>query len=376
MLQLRSDADNILDPGILAQSHQRVVRVSVLDDLWNPLPGAILTGENGYAIDGMVTQNSASDIRRSLTLSLVNPEGVWTPNGPGSFFYWDRHIRIERGVRVGSEDYYAPLGVFLIDTPSTVDNLMVITGADRMDRAIRSEFTAPVSYAAGSLVGGTIKDILVGAGIGADRWTINDNGATLGATRSYEVSESRLSAARALATDFGLDVFSDARGFMVIRPKPNPVGAAVAWTFQPGAGATHLGVSKKWSRDRFYNHILVTGESADQTPVRGEAEDTNSASPTRVDGPMGRRLFKHVSAMITTVPQAQAVAQSLLWQHALIEETVSLPHVVNPLLEADDAVRIVDPTSLTDDKYLISSISIPLASGAASLEVKKVRNLS
>lgn len=376
MLTLRSDAGNVISPTVLTRSHQRVVRVSVLDSSWNPLPEATLSGQDGFVIAGSVTQHASSDVRRSLAMSIANPDGVWTPDGPGSFFYWDRYIRVERGVRVAGVDYYAPLGVFLIDTPMIEGNVMAVTGADRMDRALRSEFTAPDTYSSGARVGSVIQDILVDAGIGAERWSVDDDGSTLGANRSFEVGESRLSAARAIATDFGLDVFADANGFMVVRPKVDPEGAPTVWEFAPGPEAVHLGVSKRWSRERFYNHVLVSGESANQDPIRAEAEDTNPASPTRVDGPMGRRLFKHVSAMITSLPQAQAVAQSLLWNHALIEETITLPHVPIPILEVDDAIKIVDAASKTDDRYLISRITIPLAGGPASLDVKKVRSLS
>lgn len=376
MLQLRSDTGAPVSSDVLRHSHQRVVRISVLDSLWNPVPGSVLTGTDGYAISGSVAQQAAGDIRRRLWLSVANPGGLWTPDGPGSLFYWDRYLRVERGVRVADTDFLAPLGVFLIDTPAVTDNVLSITGADRMDRALRSEFTDPVSYPIGSGVGATVKDILVEAGVGDDRWTIDDGGATLGAARHFEVGDTRLSAARALATNFGLEVFADASGYMVVQPKPDPNALTVAWTFAAGAEATHLGVSKRWSRDRFYNHIRVAGESADQVPIMAEAEDTNPASPTRVDGPMGRRLYKHTSAMITTEAQAQAVADAQLFERALIEESIDLPHVANPLLEVHDLVRIVDQRSRTNDSYLISALNTPLAESGGSLDVQKVRRLS
>jgi hypothetical protein len=382
MQGLRSDAgiELVTPDRTLSSSHQRVTRVSVLDDLYNPLPGAVLTGEDGYVLDGSVTSDEARSVARSLTLSIVNPQGVWTPTGPGSLLYWDRLLRVERGVRVGGVDYVAPLGVFLIDEPQSDNDgsghVLTIKGADRMDRAIRSEFTAPTTYAAGTRVGVVIQDILTDAGVGSERWIIDDGGATLGAVRAYEVGEERLSAAMTLATSFALLVRADANGYMTVTPKVDPTTLTPAWTFAAGDSAVHEGISKRWSRARFYNHILVTGESADQTPVRAEASDTNPSSPTRVTGPMGDRLYKYTSAMITTVPQAQATANALLWEHALIEETIRVAHVALPMFELGDAISVNDAVSATDSKYVIDAMTIPLAAGAASLDVKMARRLN
>lgn len=382
MLTLQTDDGNTLasPERVLTQSHQRITRVSILDDLWQPLPGGQLTGVEGYALSGSVAMERGKAVIRTLALELANPSGIWTPSGAGSLLYWDRLVRVERGVRTGGADFLAPAGVFQIDSPEAARQggalLVRLTGADRMDRATRSEFTAPESHAAGSGVGAVLRGILEDAGVGTDRWSVDDGGATLGADRHYEEGEERLASAIRLANDFALEVFADARGFMVIRPKPDPLGLTPAWTFEAGATAVHEGVSQRWSRDKFANHILVTGEAADRTPVRGEASDTNAASPTRVDGPMGDRLIKYTSGMITTAPQAQAVAQSMLWERAMIEEQVSLPHVPLPILEPGDAVIINEPTTGTADKYVLDTLSLPLAGGSANLNVKRARSLS
>jgi hypothetical protein len=373
MRPLRNSAGVELAPALLRQSHQRVARVSVLDDLFNPLPGLVFTGELGHTLDGQVSQDVGKLVRRSLSLTLANPGGVWTPDGPGDPFWWDKLISVERGVRAGGLDYLAPMGVFLIDTPAVSGNVLAISGADRLDRALRSKFTEPESITAGTRVGVAIRGILEDAGVGTTQWTVDDGGATLGATRYYEPDEERMSAAKTLATDFSLEVYADATGYIVIRPKVDPATLAASWLFSAGADSTTLEVSKQWSRDRFYNRVVAIGESAEGVPVRGNAAITDLASPLRVGGTMGDRLYTHKSAMITTVSQANAVAASLLWEHALIEEELEVQHVPHPGLEAGDGVRIVDVPSHTDDVYMVDSITIPLGDGASSLGVHKAR---
>lgn len=381
MRALVSDAGVALadSAAVLAASHQRVTRVSVLDSLFNPLPGLVFTGSAGYALEGSVSQDLARSVRRTCRLLLANPDGVWTPTGEGSAFYWDKHIKVERGVVVGGVEYYAPCGVFLIDTPE-VDGrseTLALSGADRMDRATRSEFTEPIEFPSNQGVGSVIRVILEAAGVGSTNWQINDEGSLLGASRVYEQGDERLPAALTLANDFGLEVFADAGGFMVVQPIRDPLSLSDAWAFEAGEGATHTGISKRWSRDRFYNHVLVTGEAAAiADPARGEASVTDPSNPLRTTGPMGDRLFKYTSGMITSDAQAAKVATRLLWQKAIIEEEIRVEHVPHPGLEANDAIRIIDQPTATDDRYAIASAELPLAGGPATLTVRKIRVLS
>lgn len=382
MQELRSDDGTTLADAaaILRSSHQRVTRLSILDDNFNPMPGLIFTGEAGYALDGSVSQDTSRYVRRTFSASLANPAGIWTPLDEASPFYWTTMLKLERGVKVGGVEYYVPLGVFQIDAPEvdSRDETLELSGSDRVDRATSSEFTVPTTYAAGERVGDVIRDILETAGVGTAQWSVDDDGATLGADRSYEVGDERLQAAMTLGTSFSLDVFADANGWMRVRPKVDPTSLPVVWTFRAGADATHLGLSKRWSRDRFYNHVLVTNDTSDTAIplLRSEALITDPANPLRVNGPMGDRLYKYVSGMITTQAQADSVAASLLWEHALIEEEINIDHVPNPSLEVDDAIHVEDDVTGTNDTYAVRSIDLPIAGGSASLNVKKVRNLN
>lgn len=364
--------------AVLRSSHQRVTRVSILDDNFNAVPGLIFTGERGYALEGSVTGDDQGYVRRTMSLTVANPDGIWTPVGEGSAFYWDKMVRVERGVRIGGLDFYAPQGVFQIDSPSTDRHTLSVSGSDRIDRATESEFTTPTSYVVGERVGDVIRDILETAGVGSQFWSVDDGGSTLGAIRAYEIGDERLPAAMSLATAFSLEVFADANGYMIVQPKRDPMGLPSAWAFTEGSEATYMGISKRWSRDRFYNHVYVSNDTSDEdvTLLTAEASVTDPSNPLRIAGPMGDKLFKYVSSMITTQAQADAVAASLLWEHAIIEEEISLEHVPNPTIEVGDAVTIIDAMTRTDDKYAISNLTIPLGGGSASLSVKKIRRLS
>src|SRR5687768_17279319 len=101
----------------VTKRHRRVARVSALDASFQPIAGGVLSGEQGYIIEGSVLQDRRRVVRRSCSFSVANPDGVWTPRSPLDFFYWGNLIRIERGIIIGGQAEYASLGVFVIDAP-------------------------------------------------------------------------------------------------------------------------------------------------------------------------------------------------------------------------------------------------------------------
>lgn len=364
----------------LQRSHRRVTRVSALDSSFQPIPGGVLSGEQGYVVNGSVTMDRRRAVRRTCSLTVANPDGVWTPEMPGDFFYYGAAIRIERGIYLGESIEWVTLGEFLIDGPvidrSARGATLQVQGQDRLKKAATSKFTTPTTYTSGSTVRSVIDDLSQDAGMGSTRQRFDDAGKTLGADRVFDQQEDRLSAMTEVAHDFGLELFVDADSVLVLQPEQPLASLPVVWSFVEGDDAVVLGITKGFNDQRLYNHVVVIGESADQSPVKGEALDTNPASPTYVNGPFGDRTYFYKSAMITTVAQANAVAAHMLPDLALIEEEISLPIVVNPALEAGDKIEIIEPVSKTDSYYQIDSITIPLGQGQSMIQTKKIRPLA
>lgn len=365
----------------IRRSHRRATRVSALDSNFEPIAGATLTGDMGYAIGGTVTIDRRRAIRRTIELTVANPEGIWTPATSTDFFFFGNALKVERGVYLDEDTIeYVSLGIFLVDTPtvdvSSAGSTLQILGQDRMRRAANSKFAAPTTYAASTPIATVIADMADDAGMGTVLLRLDDGGKTLAVGRTYDEQEERVKAMRDLARDYSLDVYVDGDGYLVLEPIVDVTQAAIAWRFERGDDAILTGITKGFSDQRFYNHVIVSGESADHDPVRGEAADTNPLSPGYIYGPQGDRAYFYTSALITSTGQAQDVADALLPDVALIEEEIRLPHVPNPALEAGDAVEIVEPITRTDDRYLIDSITIPLGGGTSVLQTKKVRALA
>lgn len=367
--------------ALRAGSHHAVSRVSVLRaDLSTEL---VLTGEAGIAVGGAVSTDRAR--RRTMTLELVDETATWSPAAATDALFPNRLVRLERGVMVGGEAELVSLGVFLVDRPTTAVGpagaTIRVAGQDRLKLAVRSAFTVPTRYEEGMAVADVVRAIAGAAGMGDTLYRLADGGAALGADRTYEVGYPRLDALRGLATDFALDLFVDADGYLVLQAAATDAALpAPVWTFAPGEEALMLGVTKDLNDDRLYNHTLVSGEAANLPPVRGEARDLNPASPAYNPpdgtGPIGDRLYTYASAMIRSEEQAQAVADALLLDVALVEEAITLPAIAHPALEAGDVVSIAEPTARIADDYLIETLSVPLGTGEMTLTTGRVRSLS
>jgi hypothetical protein len=361
--------------------HRRTSRVALLNaDL---TVAEYITGDDGVVISGSVSIDSTK--RRSCQVTLVNEDGEWTPTGPDSPLYLNRLIRVERGVYVDDGPEYVTLGVFLIDRPE-VDvresgSTMSVQGQDRLKLAVKSKFTRPTRYYEGEGLGEVIRAIAQDAGMGATLYRLDDDGKNLAADRMFEIGDDRVDAIRLLSTSYGLEAFVDADGYFVVQPAMRPDTIPdPAFTFVRGETAIMLGVRKGWDDDRLYNHSFVSGESSDLlAPVSAEARDLNPLSPVYnpVDGtgPIGDRVFTYTSAMIRSVDQAQDVADALLLEIALVEETIEIPSVVHPALEAGDVIGVIEPLSRTNDAYLIDTLTIPIGPGSMTTASKQVREL-
>ena len=363
----------------LRRSHRRAARVTVLDAALQPV--AEISGTAGVSVDGRVSMDRTRDVRRVCDFALANLEGAFTPASAYDLLYWNRLVRLERGVYVTpTEVEWFTLGTFVIDTPrvdvSTRGSTVQVQGSDRLSILGGSRFTAPVTYTAGTRLYAVIQDIAVDGGFGGDLYRLDDGGKTLAADRTYAEQEERLVAIHDLARDYALEAACDPFGYLVLRPYVQPTSVAVAWDLVAGEEALILGLAKQWSKQRLYNHVVVTGEAADQSPVRGEAMVLNPAAPHYIYGGLGDRPYFLTSAMITTTGQANEAAAALLPQVGLIEERIDLPAVVVPILEEGDVVRVVEPLSRTDDRYVIDTVQMPLGAGTLRLGTKVVRPLT
>jgi hypothetical protein len=362
------------------QSHERVSRVTLLDTELTVL--GELTGVGGVSLEASVTMDAAR--RRSFSMTVADPDGIWTPAGPTDALFPNRLLRLERGIMIGGSPELVSLGVFLIDRPQTnvtaAGSVVTVTGQDRVKLALKSRFTVPTTFEAGRPIAEVVQAIAQVAGMGLTLYRLNDGGKVLAADRTFQTDADRWPSLVALAADYALEAYVDADGYLVLAPAITEATIpAASWVFERGADAVMLGITKDLTDDRLYNHVRISGESSDLPPVAAEARDLNPASPAYNppdgSGPIGDRLLSETSPGIRSVEQAADVAAVRLPQIALIEEALSIPSVVHPALEVGDAVVVDEPQSRTQDTYLLDTVMMPLGGGPMTVTARKLRSL-
>jgi hypothetical protein len=83
---------------------------------------------------GSYTEKRANGIRRSCDLNLINFNGEFTPNIDRTIWV-NRKFKLYLGIRIGSEDFFIPKGVYILTNPQVTpfgsDNEVSISGIDK-----------------------------------------------------------------------------------------------------------------------------------------------------------------------------------------------------------------------------------------------------
>jgi hypothetical protein len=347
--------DAVLASGTIVTRRVEVYE-SDAETLWTGI------SDTSRLIEGSVTVDYSREERRALDLTLDNTDSAFNQDPNGGFWY-DKVIKCYRGVITPNESYEAQLGEFVIDR---IDNQSFphttkVTARDYTKKCLTSKFITATSYAPGSFVDELIRDIAANAGI--TKFNLPVTGIVIGKTFSFDKGSTRWEAIKSIADAYGYELYFDPTGYLTMRLYQDPIISPIKYRFSTGLKGNLITYSKSSDDSQIYNHVVVTGGSSDGSvpPVFAEALNTEPSSPTRIER-IGDRLYEFDSSFITTVQQAQDVADKFLKIHALENFDLNLESIVLPWLEVGDIVGFVDPNPAINDPdtFLLQTFSIPL----------------
>jgi hypothetical protein len=258
------------------------------------------------------------------------------------------------------------IGEFMIDriAEDHFPHHIQVTGRDYAKKCLLSQFVKTTGFTANDKPEAVIRAIAANAGV--TKFTLPVSGKTLGKDTFFERGTDRWSAMSEIAEAFGYELFFDSRGYLVMREYLDPLTSPISYTFETGRYGNLVSYSKSSSDSSLFNHVIITGESADSEvlPVTGEAINNNPSSPTRV-GRIGDRVLSITSAYVTTEAQADALALQHLRIAALEEFEFSFSSIMLPWLEVGEIIRFLDPKRDPGepDRFLFTGLSIPLGLG-------------
>jgi hypothetical protein len=321
--------------------------------------GEIITTLN-VMISGYIGLDDVA-VRRELHTTVVDADGVLTPAQATDLLTpKGTEIRVYRGLYVGMDYEWVPMGVFGIVEPEvrahSDGTVIEIKGFDRVDKLRALHFTDPWV-----IPDGTNFATAIGAIVTSRMPTVPVRLAPLTYTTpaiTFDRLSSPWDAIKDLCEASGTVAYFDQLGTFVVEPA---VGVPTGLTYGIGERSLLMTSARKFlSTENVYSGVIVRGEHPDKTPVRVEKWDVDPASPTYSDGPFGRRPYGIYSQAVITTPQAQALADEALPRVTKMKQECEITTRGHPGHEVGDIITISDPRSRTNGDYQVRTATIPL----------------
>jgi hypothetical protein len=342
----------------LRRSHSIDTRVTAFSSVFGSVT-------NLPVVSGSVTADMGSQVRRTATVGIgldtawpASPYDVLSPLGS--------HMMIEYGIVLptGRVEYlpliWGPITSVRRKIPVSGDTEAVsVTVSDRSLLVAQARFDQPTQTVAGATTVAEITRLITDV---LPNNAVQDQTGSTKVAPVMELDRERWNdGVEKLADSIGAEVFCDQISTFIIRPEPT-VADPVVWTVRDNETGVLISEDDEFNRDLVYNRVVASGQRTDGTPpVFAIASDTNLNSPTNINGPFGIKTRFHASPLLTTVPQCQSAANSLLARVTGHHLQVSLTAITNPTLDAGDVIRVI--VGDNDDLHVIESVSTPLTPG-------------
>jgi uncharacterized protein DUF5047 len=300
-------------------------------------------------------------VRREAHLTLTDVDGSLTPAQATDLLTpKGTELRIYRGLLVSGEYEWVPMGVFGIVEPQvrahSEGTVIEIKGFDRVDKLRANEFEDPWVIADGTAIHTAIAAIVT-ARLPGTALRVTPSAYTTPAL-TFDRLTSPWAAIRELLIAGDYVCYFDQLGSCVVEPD---VGVETGVVYEKSPTSVLMTTSRTFmSLEKTYSGVIARGEHPDHTPVRGEAWDLDPASPTYSNGPFGRRPYGVWSTLITTIPQAVAVATATLPRVSRIKQECEIHTRGTVAHDVGDIITVIDPASRTNGDYKIISGTIPI----------------
>lgn len=341
------------------------------------------------ASGGSYSENYQDGQRRTLSFSLYNETGKYTPGVNGVWI--TTRVSLDMGVLMpdGGLAWFRR-GVYVVNQPSISHSsdrdTVQISAGDKWSLfsgalgALESTYEIPV----GSPIPDVVRDILLvdresGEPLDSTPPSIHPAlmGKTTQATITMNAGQTYADLLLELATQASAEIFYNSVGSLTMVPLSETSldnGKASQWDFDEGQVQS---LDFSFSAQEVFNRVIVIGSTSNGQYHRAEASNDDPSSPTSV-GRIGVRTASIINdANITTDYLAEERAQYELRKILLLRTPVSLNVPVNPFVMSNGVVTVSSPAlSMSRERFVVQSVSYPLDySGVMSLSVASVWNL-
>lgn len=332
--------------------------------------------------------------RRSLSFSVHNESGVYTPNI--NKLWAGTRLRLDIGVEVNltsgdSATVWFHKGIFVISTiapsVSTSDKSVSISAKDKYSLFDDKTGTMSSTYevSTGEDIKGIIQAVMdqsLGNGYRFDpREMIYDHtleGKLTQAKISLSAGENFGSLLSQLATQLSAEIFYNSEGCLTLVPTLDTINDAskpLLGDFSAENGDfSSLGFS--FDMNDIINRVCVVGSTSEGSVHTATAENSDASSPLCYQR-IGYRTSIVNDSNITTDLLATERADYELRQKLILKSSTSITVILNPLLEVNNIISLSsDFYGLSHERFLIQGLSGSIDdSGTMSVSVSNINNL-
>lgn len=328
----------------------------------------------GRVIDGSISVDANSDIRRTCSITLV-VDRFDKMIAPGGELWVDKFIEIYTGVNNphnNNEIVWWKMGIFLVNNPNGVYNANTRTvsfeGLDLMAKLSgrRSGQLPAVATVVkeGTKISDVVRDTITELG-GFSQYIIQDKGYTV----PYDIKKDMGSTIYDLLVELrdlypSWEMFFDTDGVFRFQEIPDGQNDVIVLNFdelnQPLVINTQIAVDF----ENVKNNIIVYGRLLDNGyQVTATASDTLEDSPFNINT-IGQINYIVNDERIYNDDLAGQRARYELYLHARLNDNISLEIVpIYWLNDVNVKIKITNKENGIDGEYLIQSLNIPLGLG-------------
>lgn len=340
---------------------------------------------------GSYSENYQDGQRRTLSFSLYNGTGKYTPNI--NTFWVGTRLRLELGLELSSGAIvWFPKGVYIITqvTPSLSngERTVAISANDKFCLFENKTGIIAEGYEIGT--GEVIEDIInsiLRQDMGNNNifdvkpiiYHSSFQGKTTQATISKSAGDTLGGILTELATQLSAEIFYNSNGNLVLMPASlttNDGDKPLIWDLQTIDGdLDQLSFSMNYSN--VVNRVVVVG-SSESGVVQGVAINGDPKSPYCYQR-VGLRTGSIVNdSNIYSDLLAEERAEYELRQQLILQTSTSAKVVFNPFLEVNNIITISDEFfDFSKERFLIQSVSCSLDySGSMDITFSNINNLS
>lgn len=343
---------------------------------------------------GSLNINYQQGQRRSLSFTLDNTTGKFTPNGLQGTLWLDSKFKLELGMEFANGDIvWNSAGIFVVGQPNAArqqaNKTVDVQCYDKfalLDGTLGGVLDSTYQVDEGKEIYQVIQETLLqdnGNGYPIDGKEIVFDSSLKGSKTQYTLSKSPNESFGSILTDLAdmisCDIYYGVEGNLIVRSgikDISQVNKPTLWTYSDKEWE-YLSNTTTYDFTKVKNKVTVCGANSNNENIYVQtATNTNPQSPTRVSV-IGVKQFYLEDSNIYSDALAQQRAEWELNRLSILQQTIQVSSSFMIHLDVNNCIALNDEFfDYSDNRFIIQSLGVPLSSDSMiSIECTNIASL-